>query len=175
MDFEVYLGFGSNLGDRLKNIAAAFSNLHKRGVHWNAVSSVYSSKPYGVVNQPDFLNCVGRFIYAESPQRLLKTIGEIELFMGRVRKERWGPRNIDIDILLFGDLVMEEEYLTIPHRDIINRAFVLLPLVEIDSELADPRNGEFFSTYLKRLNLIDWPEPFLDADVFAELLNLEVE
>ena len=88
---------------------------------------------------------------------------------------RWGPRTIDIDILLYGEEIIESNTLTIPHGDIINRAFVLVPLLEIDSGIVDPRSGRPYSEFLDRLDRSEWPKIYMKADDFARAAGLEVK
>jgi 2-amino-4-hydroxy-6-hydroxymethyldihydropteridine diphosphokinase len=174
---DLYLGFGSNLGDRLRNIIAALKMLDRAGVTCKAVSSVYNTKPYGPVEQSDFLNCVGRFTYEGTPNDILSEILRIEEILGRERTIKWGPRTVDIDILLCDKLVIDTERLGIPHKDIINRAFVLVPLLEVDPEIKDPRNERPFFEYLTVLKglVIDWPVRVVEASSFARLTGLEVK
>ncbi|HOI63631.1 MAG TPA: 2-amino-4-hydroxy-6-hydroxymethyldihydropteridine diphosphokinase [Mesotoga sp.] len=175
MENEIYLGFGSNLGDRLENLKMAFAGLKERGVVCEKMSTVFLTSPYGGVEQPDFLNCVGKFSFCGSPQSLLRTISHVENSLGRVRSVRWGPRTIDIDILLFGEQIIESDTLTIPHGDIINRAFVLVPLLEIDGLIVDPRSGRPYSEFLDRLDRSEWPGIYMKAGDFARAAGLEVK
>ncbi|HNR79221.1 MAG TPA: 2-amino-4-hydroxy-6-hydroxymethyldihydropteridine diphosphokinase [Mesotoga infera] len=175
MENEIYLGFGSNLGDRLENLKMAFDGLRECGAVCKKVSTVFLSSPYGGVEQPDFLNCVGKFFFWGSPYSLLDAIFQIEDSLGRVRSMRWGPRTIDIDILLYGEEIIESNTLTIPHGDIINRAFVLVPLLEIDSGIVDPRSGRPYSEFLDRLDRSEWPKIYMKADDFARAAGLEVK
>lgn len=129
---DVFLSVGSNIGDRDKNINNAIESL-KQDVKIRVVrtSSLIETKPYGVVDQPDFLNGCLRIRTLYGPEDLLVKIHEIEKEGGRERKEHWGPRTIDLDILYYDDIVMQKEELTIPHPEIALRTFVLEPLCEI--------------------------------------------
>lgn len=132
-----YLGLGCNLGDREGNIATALQRLSQR-MTIDQVSSIYETEPTGYREQPWFLNAVCRVSTGLDPSSLLRLIKEIETELGRVPSFPHGPRIIDIDILFFGDEVMETDTLTIPHPRIAERFFVLIPLVEIAPELVHP-------------------------------------
>jgi 2-amino-4-hydroxy-6-hydroxymethyldihydropteridine diphosphokinase len=128
----VYLGIGSNLGDRLKNIQnaiALLSTLPK--VKILRQSSVIETKPVGGPKQEDYLNSVVAIETALTPIGLLNRLQRIEKDMGRVRAVRWGPRTIDLDILLWGDKIIRTKRLTVPHKHMHERDFVMGPLVEI--------------------------------------------
>ncbi|MCW6508549.1 2-amino-4-hydroxy-6-hydroxymethyldihydropteridine diphosphokinase [Lichenifustis flavocetrariae] len=130
---EVGLSLGSNIGDKIGVIKQAFSLLESTGTVFDLMpSSLYRTAPWGhVVEQDWFVNAcaVGRTRLA--PHDLLSAVKSIETQLGRTTTVRWGPRVIDIDILYYGDLAMETPGLTLPHREILNRAFVLTPLAEI--------------------------------------------
>jgi len=133
----VYLSLGGNLGDPAKSMAAALRILDgddKTSVV--AVSSLYRTPPWGKLDQPDFLNAAAAITTALAPRDLLALCLDAERRLKRVRQERWGPRLIDIDILLFGDRVIHETGLEVPHPRMLERAFVLAPLVEIAPDLA---------------------------------------
>ncbi|MBN2220047.1 MAG: 2-amino-4-hydroxy-6-hydroxymethyldihydropteridine diphosphokinase [Kosmotogaceae bacterium] len=175
MTKDLFLGFGSNMGERMNLIIKAFSMLIERGLTLQTVSSLYLTEPYGSIEQNEFLNCVGKFEFKGDPHFLLEEIKAIEKSIGRVERLRWGPREIDIDILLFGEMILTTDKLSIPHKDIIRRKFVLVPLLEIDKELRDPRDGLLFSDHLERLDKEGWPELFLGAGSFGRLIELEVK
>jgi 2-amino-4-hydroxy-6-hydroxymethyldihydropteridine diphosphokinase len=131
-----YLGLGSNLGDRRKNLAEAVRRLHAGpAIQVAQVSPVYESSPVGVIAQPDFLNLVVQVATPQTPHELLAECLRIETDLGRVRQERWGPRTIDIDLLLYGDARIDDERLTVPHPQMHERSFVIVPLAEIAPEL----------------------------------------
>ena len=113
-------------------------------------SSLYDTEPVGDVDQPNFLNAVAQVETDLSPQQLLWNLQLIEKRLGRERTRRWGPRVIDLDLLLLGDLEYESERLTLPHRDVLARRFVVAPLVELDPELALP-DGTRLAEALERL------------------------
>ncbi len=128
----VYLGIGSNMGDRQGYIDKAVKMLGEtKGISTIRCSSIIESEPYGPVKQDDFLNGVIFISTYLPPYTLLDRLHEIEDACGRVRTVHWGPRTLDLDILLYDDLVLNDEKLTIPHPDMRNREFVLKPLHEI--------------------------------------------
>lgn len=139
---RVYLSLGSNLGDSMSSLGAAVRLL--RGldrVAVRAVSSVYKTEAVGKVDQPSFLNMAVEIETDLEPLELLEAVKETERQLGRLPGERWGPRPIDIDLVLWGDRIVESERLTIPHRAFRERAFVLVPLNEIASDAVDPVTG----------------------------------
>ena len=133
-----YIAFGSNLGDKEANLRRALELLIERGVEIVKTSTFISTEPYGVTDQPQFLNGVCEVRTSMAPLALLHTLLEIEQEMGRVRLRHWGERNIDLDLLLYEDVVMDIPQLKLPHPDMQNRDFVLLPLAEIAPELVHP-------------------------------------
>jgi len=135
-----YLGLGSNEGDRLANLRAARDALGAHGVEVLAASSVYETAPQGeVTEQPDFLNACLRVGTALEPEQLLDASKAVERELGRAPGGvRHGPRPIDVDVLLLGDLEFRSERLTLPHPEVTSRRFVLEPLLELDRELALP-------------------------------------
>lgn len=147
---SAYIGLGTNLGDRWQNLALALEYLEKRGIVIDALSSVYETEPQGVVDQPWFLNMAARIKTDLSPHSLLEVILDIEAQMGRVRLERWGPRIIDLDILLYEKVVLKVPDLQIPHPRLTERAFVLIPLLEIDESLTLP-DGTLLKDYLPNI------------------------
>ena len=133
-----YIALGSNLGDKEKNLRRAIMLLLQQGIDVEKVSSFISTEPYGVTDQPQFLNAVCRVRTSLAPLALLDVLLATELTMGRVRLRHWGERNIDLDLLLYEDVVMDDTRLCLPHPDMQNRDFVLLPLAEIAPELVHP-------------------------------------
>ena len=132
-----YLGLGSNLGDREENLRKALSLLGDVG-EIIALSSVYETEPWGYAEQPSFLNMVCGFRTSLSPPELLALAQEVERKLGRVRTIRYGPRTMDVDILLYGDRIVDTPDLQIPHPRIPERAFVLAPLAEIAPDVEHP-------------------------------------
>jgi 2-amino-4-hydroxy-6-hydroxymethyldihydropteridine diphosphokinase len=135
-----YLGLGSNEGDRLGNLRAARDALGERGVEVLAASSVYETAPQGeIIDQADFLNACLRVRTALGPEELLDAGKAVERELGRAPGGvRHGPRPIDVDVLLLGDLEFNSERLSLPHPEVTSRRFVLEPLLELDPELALP-------------------------------------
>lgn len=135
----VYLGLGANVGGRAEYLAKARTALKNIG-ELELESKIYETKPWGKADQPDFLNQCLSIETELKPEELLKAIKQIELKLGRKQRERWGPREIDIDILYYNKLIYSSGELTIPHKSIGERAFVLVPLAEIASDFIDPKN-----------------------------------
>ena len=131
------LGLGANIGDRRENLAAALRRLDAPpGIRIEAVSALYETPPWGKTDQPAFLNAAARIDTSLSPRALLEAILEVERSLGRERGERWGPRTLDIDILLFGTAAVNEPGLEIPHPRLAERAFALAPLLDVLPEAA---------------------------------------
>ncbi len=127
----VYLGLGSNLGTRARNLSAARRRLRQRGARILRQSRVIESEPWGVADQPRFLNQVVEVDWAGTPRQLLRAAKAVEREGGRQPARRWGPRAIDVDILLFGGEHVHEPGLDIPHPRLLEREFVLAPLREL--------------------------------------------
>jgi 2-amino-4-hydroxy-6-hydroxymethyldihydropteridine diphosphokinase len=134
---KVYLLLGSNLGDRLDTLVKAQKYLSEHG-EILSISSVYETKPWGKSNQPNFLNQVLLIETNMSAEELLKKILGIEILLGRVREQKWAERTIDIDILYFNNEIIVTESLKIPHPEIHNRKFTLVPLNEISPDFLHP-------------------------------------
>ncbi len=128
---KVHLSLGSNLGEREKNLARAMDELEKRGVKILRRSSIYETEPVEIREQAWFLNCAIEVVTELQPQQLMNLLLEIELELGRRREIKYGPRTIDLDILLQGDAIVNTPQLTIPHPKMAERRFVLVPLAEI--------------------------------------------
>lgn len=135
---QAYLLTGGNMGNRRENLAKAFESIKKDCGPVLKASSIYETAAWGKNDQPSFLNQVLEIEMALTPPQLLKTILHIEEKIGRVRQEKYGPRIIDIDILLFNDEVHQLPMLKIPHPQLQNRRFVLAPLAEIAPDLIHP-------------------------------------
>jgi 2-amino-4-hydroxy-6-hydroxymethyldihydropteridine diphosphokinase len=131
------VGLGSNIGDRLAHLDAGLGAL---SVRWKPVarSSLYESAPVGPVEQAPFLNAVAVFETSQSPTEVLARLLAAEQTRGRTREVRWGPRTLDLDLLLFGDATVAEPGLTVPHPELLNRRFVLEPLLEAWPEATLP-------------------------------------
>jgi 2-amino-4-hydroxy-6-hydroxymethyldihydropteridine diphosphokinase len=135
---KFYLSLGSNLGDREKNLARAMEELEKRAVRILRRSSIYETEPVEIREQAWFLNCAIEVETDLQPQQFMSALLEIELQLGRRREIKYGPRIIDLDILLQGDTVVNAPQLTIPHPKMAERRFVLVPLAEIAPDLQHP-------------------------------------
>jgi len=133
----VYLSLGSNLGDRAANLRLALEKLGELGTV-QAVSAFYETEPVGLSSQPWFLNCAATLDTEKMPRQLITGILNLEQEMGRQRKQKDGPRTIDIDILFFGTSVIDTQSLTVPHPRLHERRFVLEPLAEIAPDVRHP-------------------------------------
>jgi 2-amino-4-hydroxy-6-hydroxymethyldihydropteridine diphosphokinase len=131
---RAYLGLGSNLGDRLENLRRAVTLLEERGIPVLRSSRVYETVPVGGPEQPDYLNAVIEVEATGTARDLLQAAVGVEDAMGRVREERWGPRVIDVDVLTFDREELDEPGLQVPHPRMHERAFVLIPLLELDAD-----------------------------------------
>lgn len=134
-----YLGLGSNLGDKLEFITNAINQISKfKNTEIIKTSSMITTKPYGKTDQPDFINCIIELDTEILPDELLKKCLDIENQLGRIRKEKWGPRTIDIDLLFYEDKVIDTELLVLPHPQLHKREFVLTSLNELCPDLVHP-------------------------------------
>ncbi len=150
MSCRVFLAMGTNLGDRLANLHSALQALPP-DVQPVRASQVYETAPWGVQDQPDFLNQVIEAETDLTPESLLAYLKSIEAKLGRAPTYRYGPRLIDLDIVFYENWVLDQPDLAIPHPRISERAFVLVPLVEIAPDLVDPVSGQRVSSWLKKL------------------------
>ncbi len=143
---EALLGLGGNIGDVVENMRSALTILGEtEGIKIHTVSELYKTPPWGVVDQPWFLNCCARIECELSPHKLLEKCLDTEKQLKRVRDQRWGPRTIDIDVLAFGNVQLDEDDLTIPHPRMIERPFVLVPLADVAGDVI-----------LKGRTVLDW-------------------
>jgi 2-amino-4-hydroxy-6-hydroxymethyldihydropteridine diphosphokinase len=140
MNETVYLSLGANLGDRLANLNNAVAALSP-AVEVQKVSSIYETEPWGFLDQPRFLNLALFGQTSLEPELLLKNLKTIEATLGRTASFHYGPRLIDLDILFYGNLIVNTPILTIPHMHIAQRAFVLVPLAEIAPDFVHPQSG----------------------------------
>jgi len=149
---SAYIGIGSNVGDRQENCLEAVERMGKlSGCRVTGCSDWYLTKPVGVEDQNWFVNGVASLTTGISPKVLLRRVLDIEADMGRVRRERWGPRIIDLDILLFGREIIQEENLKVPHPLMHLRRFVLEPIAQLAPDLIHPSLGLSMTALLKRL------------------------
>jgi 2-amino-4-hydroxy-6-hydroxymethyldihydropteridine diphosphokinase len=139
---SIFIGLGSNLDNPQQKIKDAIHLINEiDDVNITATSSLYETPPVGFLNQPNFINAVVQISSSINCNELLLKLFDIERIFGRVRKEKNGPRTLDLDILLFDDLVLESESLTIPHPRMHERLFVLIPLLEISPIIQIPKYG----------------------------------
>ena len=137
---------GSNKGDREKHLISAIEMIENDpSCEVNVISSVYETKPFGVEGQGDFLNAVIRINTKYTPVDLFYFLKKNEKDLGREKTIKWGPREIDLDILFYNELIYNDDLLTIPHKGILERDFVLVPLCEIDPDIIHPVTGEKIS------------------------------
>ena len=154
MKHITYIALGTNLGERLDNLRAAIESLSS-DVNVLVKSHVYETPPWGVTDQPAFLNMVVKAETSLEPDALLTTLKQIETELGREKSIRWGPRLIDLDILFYDDLVVNTPPLVIPHPRLHERAFVLVPLADIGADVVHPVLGEFVWELLLKTDLSD--------------------
>ncbi|MCL6471299.1 MAG: 2-amino-4-hydroxy-6-hydroxymethyldihydropteridine diphosphokinase [Firmicutes bacterium] len=146
-----YLSLGSNLGDRQGYLKEAVQIIGTTpGVNIIKVSSVYETEPIGDVPQGNFYNIIVKVKTGLSPHDLLALAQKVEAKLGRQRQLHWGPRTIDVDIIIYSEAQIDEEDLKVPHPEMLNRAFVLVPLVEIEPDIELPGNG-FIRAYLDKV------------------------
>lgn len=144
------VGLGSNLGDRSALLELGVARLREIG-RVVGLSSMYETAPIGPP-QPHFLNAAVRLLTERSPLELLVVVLEIERGAGRERRERWGPRTLDLDLLWFSGRYVDEAGLTVPHACLVERAFALLPLLDVAPEAADPRTGQPYAALASALD-----------------------
>jgi len=148
---RAYIGLGSNLGDRLALLREAEARLSRApGIQVVARSSIYETEPVGFPDQPWFLNRVLQIETTLDPHSLLDAVQQVEAALGRMREVRWGPRTVDIDLLLYNCDIVISERLRIPHPELPNRRFVLMPLAEIDPQMRLP-DGQAVADLLQAL------------------------
>jgi len=148
---KIYLGLGSNLGDRLAYLEDGCQVIEAKAGRIVSRSTIYETLAYGNTNQPNFLNQVIEIESDHSPEFLLHTLKQIENGFDRVRKEHWGPRTFDIDILFYGNEIIEHSNLIIPHPDIVNRLFVLIPMNEIAPNFIHPSEDQSIEQLLIKI------------------------
>ena len=157
---DIYLLLGTNLGDREKNLQIAKEQLTAHQLTIKKESSIYETAAWGVENQPSFLNQVVTVDSDKNPERVLIIINIIEGLMGRIRNLKWAQRLIDIDILYYGNSVIDKPKLKVPHAEIQNRRFTLTPLVELAPNFKHPISGK------TQLEMLEECQDKLKADIF---------
>lgn len=148
----VYLSLGSNVGDREFMLNRAIDLLNTQAGKVYRVSAVYRTSPWGITEQPEFLNQVLLLETRMAPDELMRCIIQIEAVMGRIRTTKWGPRTIDIDILFYGDRIIQSTDLVLPHPFLHERRFILLPLAEIAPDFLHPILHQSMTELLSSLN-----------------------
>jgi 2-amino-4-hydroxy-6-hydroxymethyldihydropteridine diphosphokinase len=164
---EIVLGLGTNLGNRLDNLQRAVAGLAEE-MTITAVSPIYQTPPWGITDQPDFLNCC---LTADSdlpPKELLIFIKNLETEIGRLPGKRWGPRLIDIDLLFYANQIVKTEKLTVPHPSLHERKFVLRPLADIVPDFVHPVLGQTVVELLTAVPPTDIT-PYLDGKLQPEI------
>jgi 2-amino-4-hydroxy-6-hydroxymethyldihydropteridine diphosphokinase len=152
MTNKVYIGLGSNIGDRAQNLYLALQKLNQHvSLQVKEVSSIYETEPIGYTEQPKFLNMVSLVLTTCQPSELLAIMNQIEIESGRERKIRWGPRTIDLDILLYNQENIQTEHLFIPHPRMLERAFVMLPLYELNKTIQIPLTNDSIGRIVQQL------------------------
>jgi 2-amino-4-hydroxy-6-hydroxymethyldihydropteridine diphosphokinase len=139
---DAYVGLGSNLDDPEEQLRRAIAALQQvSGTTLTGTSSFYRTRPLGPENQPDYINAVTRLRTGLTAGELLKQLQAIEARQGRIRNTRWGPRTLDLDLLLYGNEIINEDHLQVPHPEMHRRGFVLYPLHEIAADISIPGHG----------------------------------
>ena len=146
------IALGSNLGDSITILENSLTVINSTpGINLEAVSSWYRTKPIGLP-QPDYLNGCAILNVRQTPEELLALLQAIELQFGRVRNEKWGARTLDLDIILYDDLIINTSNLTIPHPRMHERAFVLVPLAQIAADWQEPRTGKAIAQLAEKID-----------------------
>lgn len=165
----VFVGIGSNEGDKILNLKKAVKEISILNYCVvESVSSVYETLPFGNLNQANFLNAVLKIKTTLTLNELFVQLKGIEKKLGRIKREKWGPREIDLDILLYNDLIFSDEIITLPHEGLIYRDFVLVPLVEIEPELFHPVFKRKVSEFISELVTQNIINKFSDSQLLEE-------
>lgn len=173
---RVLLSLGANIGDRLARLREAVGMLARQSaVRLMAVSSCYETEPVGMLSQPPFLNLAVEIETVLAPLELLNMAKNMERMIGRKPAERWHPRVIDIDIILYGDVVIESECLSIPHAAFRGRAFVLTPIAEIAPGVVDPVTGKTMAELAASPNAAGGVVLYRPPDAFLNGVNTNRE
>ena len=164
-----YLGLGTNLGDRMDNLHRALGLLYAApGLRVLRCSQVYETEPWGVTEQPRFLNCCLEVAVTLDPQALLELCKDVEGDLGRLPGPRWGPRLIDVDILLYGSRAVDLPHLEIPHPRLHLRAFALVPLAELNGAAVHTVLGNTVGELAASVEGVDGVKPFGSIDLALE-------
>ncbi|MCM3791120.1 2-amino-4-hydroxy-6-hydroxymethyldihydropteridine diphosphokinase [Domibacillus indicus] len=170
MIHEAYLSLGTNMGNREEQLREAVRQLEEqKSLQLMAVSSIYETDPVGFTDQPSFFNIVVKLKTSMTPDELLAACQEIENKLGRERIVRWGPRTIDLDILLYNHDNIKSDSLIIPHPRMTERAFVLIPLAEIDTAITLPGTSLPLEHYVKNVQGKEGVKLWKTADAFYRL------
>jgi 2-amino-4-hydroxy-6-hydroxymethyldihydropteridine diphosphokinase len=165
----VFVGIGTNEGSRITNIKNAvklISELDECMIE--KVSSVYETLPFGKTDQKNFYNAVIKIKTDKNVKDLFYQLKEIEKKLGRIQREKWGPREIDLDILFFNDLIFSDEIITLPHKGLIYRDFVLVPLIEIEPELVYPVFNKKLTEFVEELETRNIINKFSESQLLEE-------
>ena len=147
-----YLGLGTNQGDRQEQLKQAINLLNNtKGIHVRQTSSIYETAPVGYLDQPPFYNMAAEIQTILPPAQLLEAFLQIEQKFHRVRKIRWGPRTMDLDLLLYEDRCIQQEDLVVPHPRMTERAFVLVPLLEIAGDIEIPGTHKTITQWMEEI------------------------
>jgi 2-amino-4-hydroxy-6-hydroxymethyldihydropteridine diphosphokinase len=150
---KAFIGIGSNIGNGIKNCMMAIKSISSdKRANLKSISSFYTTSPVSEIKQDDFINCAILVSWEGTPNELLKFLTDIENSMGRIREIKNGPRIIDLDILLFGDMVLDGPSLTIPHKELHKRRFALMPCLEIDPNYMLPTHKRLLSDFLPEIS-----------------------
>ena len=169
MATEAFLGIGANLGDRAHTLRQAACRLHNTaGIQVVSASPVYASAPVGVTDQPDFLNAVLKIETQLTPRTLLDAMLAIEREFGRVRIKKWGPRTLDLDMLTFGDAIIDEPGLQVPHPHLHKRGFVLAPLCDLFPQGMHPVLAQSFCELAQAIDLATGLHQVPNIDLLAD-------
>lgn len=152
MNKKIFIGIGSNIGNGVKNCMDAIKRISvDKRVDLKIISSFYTTSPVSKIMQDDFINCAVLVSWKGTPMELLEFLLDVEKIMGRVRATKDGPRIIDLDILLFGDTIIDEPFLTIPHRELHKRKFALVPCLEIAPHHIHPLHKRQLNDFLSNI------------------------
>jgi len=165
---DIFLGLGSNKNDKLDYLKKAVNYLASdKNCEVKQISSLYLTKPFGIKEQENYFNIAVRMLSSYDCMTCFRRIKEIEKLVGRTESYRWGPREIDIDLLFFNDLIYLSDELTVPHPGITERDFVLLPLLEIEPELRHPA----LNLLLKKIDISKLENHIIDKQKFDFILE----